>query len=101
MLDVAETVLLVVEDPECTGARELAARLSAHVVVLEAGPLHGQADVRLMAARVAEAALRQAAGLIVVACAASQRSSALAGELMASGPCGVVMVPPDRRARAA
>jgi hypothetical protein len=99
--DVADTVLLVVEDSECAGARDLAARLSAHVVVLEAGALHGQSDVRRMAARVAEAALRQAAGLIVVACAASQRSSALAGELMASGPCAVVMVPADPQAQAA
>jgi hypothetical protein len=90
---VADTVLLVVEDSECTGARELAARLSAHVVVLEAGAMRGQADVRSMAAQVAEAALRQAASLIVVACAASERSSGLAGELMASGPCAVVMVP--------
>ncbi len=101
MPDVADTVLLVVEDSECPGARELASRLAAHVVVLEAGVMRGQSDVRSAAARVAEAALRHAASLIVVACAARQRSSGLAGELMASGPCAVVMVPAEPQVQAA
>jgi hypothetical protein len=92
---MADTVMLVVLDAECAHARELAGRLSANVVVHETGPVKGAGEVRRAAAGIAEAALRQAADLIVVACSEATRSSGLAGELMASGPCPVVMVPAD------
>ena len=90
---MADTVLLVLLDSECGDARALAGRLAANVVVHQAGPVKGASEVRRAAAAIADAAVRHAAALIVVACSAAARSSGLAGELMASGPCPVVMVP--------